>query len=177
MSYPSVSHIGSTFILYLGSNDFSLLLLPSWPKSASTLTWIIGVAFYRVSLFPTLFPPTFCLQFHQPDKSFKICQIMSLLCSKPGSGSLLLVWLHMLLLLPSVNSASAILVSAPGTWQVRSVSGILHCHPCFEHPSDTCMTHSLASFNSLLKFYSGLSWPPCLEFQHSLFSCPALFFS
>lgn len=55
MSYTSGSHIGSTFILYLGSDDFSLPLLPSWPKSASTVTWIIGVASYLSLCFQPCF--------------------------------------------------------------------------------------------------------------------------
>lgn len=70
--HPSANHIGSSFIVYLESNDFSaLLLLLPWSKSASTFTWIIGVASCLVSLFPPLFPPTFCSQLQQPEKSFK----------------------------------------------------------------------------------------------------------
>ena len=79
---PSANHIGSTIIRYLESNDFSPLLLRPWSKSASTLTWMIGVASCLVSL---SHPNSPYILFSE--KFSKICQVLSLLCSKPGPGS------------------------------------------------------------------------------------------
>lgn len=133
-AHVTANHIGSTFIVYLESNDFSpLLLLPPWSKSASALTWIIGVASCLVSLFPPLFPPTFCSQLQQPEKSFKELsdRVTPLLET--------LRWLP-LTSLPTFATASSLLTLPQPFWSLllehdghASVSGFVHCYLCLEH--------------------------------------------